>query len=363
MRKITSRLFGVSAMLTAVILLFSACSMSDLSSALSGGEAEKPKAVALKTDLHDASFSFTYGELKTVLPAEQLASLFEYYEERTDDTEIRLSYNELYQKFRGIKIGGESLFDRMMNLLSAEEKALLSANSSEVLSYFNACMNTAKQARPVVKYGETLSVDSGSIHFSQNGKDSDPVLSKAAGLYKDLMLRGMEGVLKSGTTEAGTDLTDILYLSGRPEASLLTDADVVSVISSLSTVYSSNEVADETRVPTEMTRTVVITLRDSSESVEKAFSLHNKQSILKEMEKAKDCFTVSDYALDFSGCTITAVFNAVTDEVLSVTYDKHMTVKTRVTGIGSLEMYGTQDVAFDCRNRMEYQFGWNSAAK
>lgn len=363
MRKITLRLCGVLALLTASLLLFSACSLSALTDALSDGAAEKAEAAVLKTDLHDAMFSFTYGELKDVLPAEQLASLFEYYEEKNDGTVIRLNYNELYQKFSGVKIGGESLFDRMMGLLSAEEKASLSANASEVLSYFNACMNTAKAARPVVKYGETFSVDSGSIRFSQNGRDSDPVLSQAAGLYKDLMLRGADGVLKSGTTEAGADLTDILYLTGRPEASLLTDADVVSVISSLSTVYSSNEVSDEARVPTELTRTVVITLKNSRESVEKAFGLQDKQRILKEMEKAKSFFTVSDYALEFAGCTITATFNAVTDEVLSVCYDKNAVVKTAVTGAGSLEMYGTQEVSFACNNRMEYQFGWSSAAE
>ena len=57
--------------LTAVMLMLmlSSCSISDLLS----GDGKTPREVKVKTDLHDASFSFTYGELRQVLTPDQVA--------------------------------------------------------------------------------------------------------------------------------------------------------------------------------------------------------------------------------------------------------------------------------------------------
>ena len=81
------------------------------------------------------------------------------------------------------------------------------------------------------------------------------------------------------------------------------------------------------------------------------------------MKNASSYVTVDDYSIDFDGCTITATFNAVTDNILSVTYDKNMKVSTVVNGVGDLGYLGKQDLKFGCTDRMEYHFGWDDEAK
>ena len=81
------------------------------------------------------------------------------------------------------------------------------------------------------------------------------------------------------------------------------------------------------------------------------------------MKKASDYFTVEDYSVEYSGCVITATFNAVTDNILSATYDKNMIINTDVTGVGSLEHIGVQHLKFNCTDRVDYQFGWAQEAE
>ena len=82
-----------------------------------------------------------------------------------------------------------------------------------------------------------------------------------------------------------------------------------------------------------------------------------------EMKKASDYFTVDDYSVEYNGCVITATFNAVTDNILSATYDKNMIINTDVTGVCSLEHIGVQHLKFNCTDRVDYQFGWAQEAE
>lgn len=77
------------AVLFAMVALTS-CDFS-LDSLTKQNEGPEPVAVTLKTDLKDAMFTFTYGELKEVLPADLLANLFEDFEEKDDSTTIELN--------------------------------------------------------------------------------------------------------------------------------------------------------------------------------------------------------------------------------------------------------------------------------
>lgn len=355
--------------LALIITLFSSCDFTSLTSS----NKPVPEEVSVKTDLKDAEFTFTYGELKNVLPADKLGSLFENYEELNDDITITLSYNEIELKYGE----DEELFNAVMALASEEEKAALTANSDEVLNYFVTKINEAKQLKPIVQYDEYFWVDKDTIDFSQNGAETDEKVKTAAKFFSDFVTDGAGEKLKSGTTEKGDDLTDILYLLGSDKACELTSDNVESVISSLSreteTVTVKEEVTKkngktktekvEKDVVTGITRTIVIVLKDDEESVNKAFSMRDKSPVLEEMKKASSYFTVDDYSTAFKGCKITITVNAVTDDILTVTYDKNMTVSTNVTGVGSLEYLGTQDLKFNCTDRMEYKFGWEAEAK
>lgn len=345
-------------------LIFASCSAEDVI----GGDEEIPQAVSAKVDLNDSSFTFTYGELKTVLPADKLGTLFEDYDELSDEITIDLSYNDIMTKF-----SEDDLWKDVFNLLSDSEKASIKDNEANVVEYFVNKINNAKSEKPITQYKESFWTDSGSIEFKQNGNDTDGKVKTAAKFFDYYVVKGAEKALPNGTTEKGDDLTDILYLLGSDTACALTADDIVSAVSSLSyetqTVTENvvneegKEVKQDVDVVTGITRIVTIVLKDDAASVLKAYSMHDKNAILNEMGKASSYFTVDDYSVDFDGCTITATFNAVTDNLLSVTYDKNMKVSTVVNGVGDLDYLGKQDLTFGCTDRMEYHFGWDDEAK
>lgn len=363
------KILSVSLSLVIIAVVFSSCSFDGLTTK----STEKPVAVSLKTDLNDARFSFTYSEMKTVLPADKLASLFQDYDELSDDITVELSYNDITSRY------GEDgdIFDGIMGLLSDDEKAMLTANTDEVIAYFTEKINEAKQAKPITKYKESFWVDNDTIAFSQNGEDTDSKVSLATKYFSDFVTKGLDGKLPDKTTAAGDDLTDILYLYGSQTASLLGPDDVSFVVSSLTdekeTYTEKESVTDKNgktksdnvtkSVVTGMTRTIKIVIKNDKQCVEHAFSASDKNAILEEMKKGSAYYTVDDYETEYDKCVITATFDAVTDNILSVTYDKNMKVTATVNGVGSLEYLGKQELKFNCTDRMEYNFGWDSEAK
>lgn len=365
------KVISIVLMLTIVTVMFSSCSVDSILKK----DVEKPTAITVKTDLKDAVFTFTYGELKTVLPQDKLGSLFENYEELNDDITIDLTYNDLSNRYGE----GSELFNAVMDLLSAEEKAQLTNNAEDVLNYFVEKVNNAKAKKPIVEYKESFWTDSDSIKFSQNGEESDGKIKTAAKFFDYFVTKGVGSYLESdeagvkGTTKAGTDLTDIMYLYGNKKACTLTKDDIVAVYSSVQydTQPYTQEVTgedgktekQEIQIPVAATRIVKIVLKDEDAAVKKAFSVRGKEDILKEMKKGADYFTVDDYDVAFNTCTIVATFNAVTDNIITVTYYKNMAISTVVNGVGSLEYLGSQDLTFNCTDCMEYHFGWKEEAK
>lgn len=345
-------------------MIFASCTAEDVL----GGETEVPKAVTAKVDLNDSSFTFTYGELKTVLPADKLGTLFEEYDKLSDDITIELSYNEIVTRF-----SEDGLWEKVLDLLSQEEKDSIKANKANVVEYFVNKVNGAKSEKPITQYKESFWTNENTIKFTQDGNDTDGKVKTAAKFFDYFSEKGAGKLLPNATTEKGADLTDIMYLKGSDKACSLTADDVVSAVSSLAyetqtytekvTNEKGKQEEKEVKVVTGITRIITIVLKDDAASVLKAYSMHDKKAILDEMGKASSYFTVDDYSVEFDGCTITATFNAVTDNILSATYDKNMSVSTVVNGVGDLDYLGKQDLTFDCTDRMEYHFGWDNEAK
>lgn len=366
---------AVALILTAVMLvtMLCSCSVSDL---LSKDE-KTPEAVTVKTDLKDAVFTFTYKELKETLTAEKVAAIFEDFDELNDDVTIDMSYNDIVNRFEGGE--DDEDFKKMMALCTGEELAQLTDNSAEVLEYVVNALNGAKAKKPVVEYSEGFWTDKGSIIFTQNGEESDSRIKQAAKYFEYFVTKGAGDFLsdsengKSGKTEQGADLTDIMYLYGEEAACRLTMDDVESVISSLAydkeaykEHYTDENGREKTRdavAVTGITRIVKIKLKNTDEAVLKAFSVRDKSVVLDEMKKASDYISVDDYNIAFDGCTITLTFNAVTDNILTAEYDRNMDITTEVTGVGSLEHLGTQNLSFKCTDRVNYHFGWAEEAK
>lgn len=114
---------------------------------------------------------------------------------------------------------------------------------------------------------------------------------------------------------------------------------------------------------TELTRTIEIHLKNTPAAIDQAITFRHPNEVLEKINRAENSFTVSGYSLVPHDCVITATFNAATDELLTLSYDKNMTITATVTGEGSLGIYGTQKLTFESGSNMYYQFGWDSEAK
>ena len=355
-------------------LSMSSCSVSDIFST----DKTRPEDLKVKTDLKDAVFTFTYGELREVLTPDKVAALFEDYDEFNNDTTIDLSYNDIYSRFWSDS-EDENDFDKIMGLLSDEEKAQLTANSEQVLKYFVDSMNKVKKEKPITECNESFWTN-GDFKFTQSGVESDARIKQAAKYFEHFVVDGANSKLSEGkaadgrnVTKEGEDLKDIVYLLGSDTGCALTMNDVESVISSLQ--YDKEpyeeEYTDENGKTakhtvyaiTGITRIISIKLKNNDACVEKAFSPRDKAVVLDEMKKAQEYFTVDDYSVSYDGCTIFVTFNAVTDNILTATYDKNMIINTSIVGTGSLEHLGKQDLSFGCTDRMDYKFGWAEEAE
>ncbi len=343
--------------LVMTVLLFASCDAS------TAQETPEPVAVTLKTDLQDAKFTFTYGELETVLPTELLSSLFEDYEEKTADTTIELNYNELKARYKDND--DKELFGKVLALLDADEQAALTANREEVMEYYTRIANALKVQKPATVYSENFWVHDDTILFTDaegNQADKDTPLAKSARLYKDMISDGIAKALPNKTeAKAGTDLNDILYLKGSDAVSEITLDDIDAIYSSVSATTENN--SQEQPVVTELTRTVEIRLKNDEASIRKAITFREPESVLQKLNRSENSFTVSEYTFVPHDCVIIAVFNAATDELISLSYDKNMAVTATVTGEGSIGALGTQTLTFECGSNMYYQFGWESEAK
>lgn len=357
-----SKVMKTVCVLLAVLFAMAALTACDVSIGKQD-ETPEPVAVTLKTDLHDAMFTFTYGELKSVLPADLLANLFEDFEEKNDDTAIQLNYNDIKARYSGNQKDPE-LFNKVLALLDDSERAALQANRAEVLDYYTRVANAVKTQKPQTEYKEDFWVSDSTIKFvDANGTEADEnsAIAKSARLYKDFIMDGLKDALPHGTTKAAEDLNDIVYLKGSDLVSAITLADIDAIYSSVTATTEKNSAEQD--VVTELTRTVEIHLKNDEAAIRRAYTLRDPADVLSKLNRPENSFTVTEANATPFDCVITATFNAATDELISLSYDKNMKVTARLTGEGSLAPLGTQTVNFDCGGNMYYHFGWESEAE
>lgn len=354
-----------ASLILSIVLLFAGC----------GSAGQRPQAVLLKTDLNDATFTFTYGELRKVLPGDKLAMLFENVNEKTDDKTVSMSYYELVSKF-----GKEEYFDALTALIPDSQLALLTANQQEALDYFNGLINDLKATgEPAVTYSEDFKIDySGVVFKDKNGNEAEnqDELCAAFRIYCDTALKNSADFLMNSSepTAFGADLTDIIGPRGEKTASMLALGDLYtpeggypiysSVIPTLS--YDIDESGENAKdengefifVPTEYQRTIVMNVKADENSVKKAFYVSDNDVFLDEMKKAESYMTVKSITVGFAPCKITANINGVNDKMTSAVYEKNMIVTLDITFTGSLAQYGELTVEFPCTSMLEYTFGW-----
>lgn len=368
MKKRAVKITGIFLVLVMMVAMFAGC----------GETAERPKAVELKTELNDASFTLSYGQLRTVIPGDQLAALFENVNEKTDDKTISISYYELVSRF-----GKTDYFDDLVSLLNEDELKALTANGQQVLEYFNTLINDIKMnSGPAVTYNEEFKIHHGDeVNFKdKNGKllENQDEFKAAFRIYADMALKNIGDYLMNSSepTKPGDDLTDIIYPMGLADASKLTLSDLYaeeggypiysSVIPTLA--YDLDESGENAKdengefifIPTELQRTIVMNVKPNLNSVEKAFSVREKSGIEEELKKAEAYMTVNSFDIGFKPCKITAGIDAVTDRMTSAVYEKNMVISADVTFSGSLAKYGDVIVEFPCTSTLTYKFGWQA---
>ncbi len=387
MKKNVMRIISLVLVVVMITTVFAGC----------GSEVVRPTAVTVKTDLQDVSFEFTYGELKEVLPGDKLAVLYENTNTKTDDKIVKISYYELVSKF-----GGEEYFKDILALVSDEEWAQFTGNQQGVLDYFNGKINEIKTTGVArVSYSENFWINHGDgvVFKDVNGNELEgqSELRAAFRLYADMALKDIGKYLmnisneekykvdeddkdKLVATDFNEDLTNIIYPLGEKSASTLTLADLYTTKDAETGVvtypiYTSvvptlvhdldekgNNAEDEDGeyifVPSEIYRTICIMVKPEEASVTKAFSIREKEDVLKNFDVAKEYMTVNSFDIAFTPCKIMAGFNAVNDQMTYATYEKNMVITANVTFTGALAEYGTVVVEFPCTSSLTYNFGW-----
>ena len=377
MKKNFMRITSLALVIALMLCAFAGCTT---------GNVEKPTAATIKTDLKDVMFTFTYGQLREVLPGDQLATLFETINNKTDDKTVSLSYYELVAKF-----GNKDYFDKIIDLISEEDMAKFVANQQAVLEYYNKHINEMKaQGLAKVSYGEAFWIDYDNVVFKDaNGNElSNQGEFKAAfRIYADVCLQNIGSFLMNkGQDEAlekGADLTNALYPWGATYASSLVLDDLIKPTTSTrenmktqqNAIYSSiiptlvydiddkgnnkeDEHGENVFVATEYVRTICITVCEDEASVLKAFSLREKSKILDQFKVAESYLVVEDYSVAFNPCKIITGFDAVNDQITYATYDKNMIITAQIKFTGALAQYGTVTVEFPCTSSITYNFGW-----
>ena len=381
MKKNFMRVLSIVMVLVMMVASFAGCGATK--------EVNRPEAVSVKTDLKDVYFTFTYGQLKEVLPGDKLATLFENTNKKLDSREVQLSYYELVSKF-----GGQDYFPALLDLISDEEMSAFVANQQAVLDYFNNSLNDIKQNKTaLVEHTEYFWINHGDdVVFKDldgNVLDGQDEFKAAFRLYADTALKNIDDYLFNSeeALKKGADLTDVIYPWGEATASTLTLADLYTetnedtgvvtqpVYSSVvpTFVYDLDDKGNNAKytegelegeyifVPSELYRTINIAVKPEVESVKKAFSIREKEAILKEFEKAANYMVLNSFEIAFTPCKISAGFNAVNDQMTYATFDKNMVITANITFKGALEKYGTVIVEFPCTSQLTYNFGWEVA--
>lgn len=385
MKKNFLKIVGIILVAVMMVSTFAGCGISEVS---------KPEAVAVKTDLKDVNFTFTYGDLKNVLPGDQLATLFENTNKKLDNRTVQLSYYEIVSKF-----GDKDYFADVIALISDEEMAIFTSNQQAVLDYFNSSINDIKSNDNVyVYYNENFWINHGDgVKFTnENGEllEGQDELKAAFRLYSDMALQDIGSFLMNYSlieledemkiVGFVQDKTNIIYPLGEKTASTLAltdlytdtnkDTGVVTQPVYTSLVYTYVHDLDEDGnnaeytegelegeyifVPSEIYRTINIAVNPEEASVKKAFTVREKDGILEQFKVAESYLKVNSFEIAFNPCKISAGFNAVNDRMTYATYEKNMAITANVTFTGELAKYGTVIIEFPCTSSLTYNFGW-----
>ncbi len=237
------------------------------------------------------------------------------------------------------------------------ESATPVANTSEaVLNYFNEIVNDLKDSKPAMYYRYEKAVPDDSIKVTKAGaEEAEEVdeslapINKAAKGVKDLILSDIGE--SSGDIEMGSDNSSYLFVTGESWTSKLTISDIdYATIKEVGDNYFITIVFDD------------IEKNGDTSALQKAFDLRDKDEVLasEEFAKTAEYLKFNDYDVAYSGCTITATVNRLTDEITNLNYYKAANVTAHMTGAGTFADYGDVSVIFTLEDKAYFEINWES---
>lgn len=231
----------------------------------------------------------------------------------------------------------------------------LEANSDKIFAYFLAQSEELKTAKAAVSIdlskGITKSTDENgdAIPFSGN----DTLNSAVKTLSKYMLITG--ATQENAQGYVGTEKGQVVVLNSGIEYGEKALTEVLP-LEHLATL-TREEVKSATCKDEGPLRIITITLKDASApaTIEKAYSMGNKEEILKELATAKDYMTVaSDPVLSYDNCQMIVTVNIETDEITAIEYIKRINVSTSVVGAGTLAGLEETPVKFCYESFLKY---------
>lgn len=213
------------------------------------------------------------------------------------------------------------------------------SNTKEVVDYFNRVSADLKKAEP---FNVTLSRD-----FSANDFESENEHLKAAfPTVADFVIK-----------YAGDEFVD-RSLEGTPvEVYPLEGSSVASIVDFKQVKLATCSQTDDYFV-------ITMDFKDDATPLEadglsKVFNTNDKEAILKEIAKASDLITVSDYDVEYNGGRIVCTVERGTDNIVSASYSRVIKVTADVTGQGELAGVKNEKVVFNLTENENYTVNWD----
>lgn len=231
----------------------------------------------------------------------------------------------------------------------------LESNSDEIFAYFLAQSEELKSAKAAVSIGLskgiTKSTDENgdSVPFSEN----DTLNASIKTLSKYMLITG--ATQENAQGYVGTEKGQVVVLNSEVKYGEKALTEVLP-LEHLATLTRA-EVKSATCKDEGAIRTITITLNDASApaTIEKAYSMGNKEEILAELATAKDYMTVtSDPVLSYDNCQMIVTVNIETDEITAIEYIKRINVSTSVVGAGTLAGLEETPVNFCYESFLKY---------
>ena len=251
-----------------------------------------------------------------------------------------------------------------------EETTLASATvlpkeEAEILAYYNSVYAAAREGRAKMNYSRS---------YNPKGFDAE---DKALASMLALVAQRMDFGDAAVEVPYGDSHSEEMPIRDSAEPLELTADDIVKIEINRDEFAQQAEEEEKLKKDEEYetqfintdpdVRRVYIELKEETDPQAGAglfgriFALPDRSAIEQEMKKASDTLTYDGtYQAKYTGCTIYMEIDRLTDQVIKLEFNRSIEVTVDVTGVGTLESIGTQQLTFRVEGNDCYEFDWTA---